>query len=524
MTGALAHWQPTTTIPLLDCSLGEALRRSAARFPERRALAWAEGDGLASLTYAQMLAEAEQIAFWLLERAVPGDRIAVWSRNTAEWALLEFGCALAGMVVAAWNPGWTDFECEHARDLTTPRLVLAGHDTRGMPLMARACNIGGAERCHSLDDLRNLARGAQLRELPQPAPSDLFLIQFTSGTTGRAKGAALSHRTVVNGAWLRTQACRADESDVWVNPSPLSHMGGSVTLLPGAIVTGSCYVVMNRFDPGEFLRLIRLAGATRIGGVPTMLLAILEHPDWQPGSVRLRSLGAGGAQVPQVLIERLMREFSAPVLVSYAQSECPIITSSTPGDDPRLLAETVGRCAPHVELKVIDPASGATVRHGEKGEICVRGPMVMMGYYRMPDASAATIDGERYLHTGDLGTLDAEGFVRIDGRLRDVIIRGGENIYPAEVEDALLLHPDISEVAVVAVADERWGQQVAAAVLCRSETRPATEQLELHAAARLAHFKVPKIWKFVDALPMTPNGKVSKVAVELLFADLADGT
>lgn len=514
----LAHWQPTTTIPLLNCTLGDALRRSAARFPMRRALAWAEGDGLAELTYAQMLTEAGQIACWLLERAEPGDRIAVWSRNTVEWALLEFGCALTGMVVAAWNPGWTDFECEHARDLTTPALVLAGHDTRGTSLMKRACAIAGPESFFPLDDLRNLARGSQMRDLPQVAPSDLFLIQFTSGTTGRAKGAALSHRTVVNGAWLRTQACRADESDVWVNPSPLSHVGGSVTLLPGAIITGACYGIMNRFDPVEFLRLIRLAEATRIGGVPTMLLAMLEHPDWQPGSVSLRSVGSGGAQVPQVLIERLMREFAAPVLVSYAQSECPIITSSTPGDDPHLLAETVGRCAPHVELKVIDPVSGATVRHGEKGEICVRGPMVMQGYYRMPEASAATIDGQGYLHTGDLGTLDAEGFVRIDGRLRDVIIRGGENIYPAEVEGALLLHPDISEVAVVGVADQRWGQQVAAAVLCRDRMCPTAEQLEHHTAARLAHFKVPKIWKFVDALPMTPNGKVSKVAVEQMFA------
>ncbi len=521
MTGNLALWPATTAVPLLECSLGDALRASAGRFPARPALAWAEaeagGENLATMSYAQMLAEAERIAYWLLDLAQPGDRIAVWSRNCVEWALLEFGCALAGMVVASWNPGWTDFECEHARGLTTPALLLVGHDTRGTCLLDRARALGAGLAVVPLLDLRPLAASAQPRPLPAPGADDLFLIQFTSGTTGHAKGAALSHRNVVNGAWLRTQSCRADESDVWVNPSPLNHMGGSVTMLPGAIITGGCYAVMPRFDAGEFLRLMRLTGATRIGGVPTMLIALLEHRDWQAGSFGLRSIGAGGAQVPQPLIERLMREFGAPVLVSYAQSECPIITSSQPGDDPRLLAETVGRCAPHVELKVIDPASNATLRHGQKGEICVRGPMVMQGYYRMAEATAATIDTDGFLHTGDLGTLCAEGFVRIGGRARDVIIRGGENIYPAEVEDALLLHPGIAEVAVVGVADDRWGQQVGAAVVRRTSHHPTPQDLEAHAATRVAHFKVPRLWQFVESLPQTPNGKISKIAVEQMF-------
>jgi fatty-acyl-CoA synthase len=331
----------------------------------------------------------------------------------------------------------------------------------------------------------------------------------------------LSHGSVVNAAWLRVKAAGADETDVWVNPSPLNHMGGAVTMLPGAICAGGSYVVMDRFDAGEYLRLMRLCGATRIGGVPTLLLALLEHPDWQPGSVKLRAVGAGGAQVPQPLIERLMREFAAPVLVSYAQSECPIITSSTPGDPPPLLAETVGRCAPHVEIKVIDPQSGATRQTGETGEICVRGPVVMQGYYRAPEATAAAIDGEGFLHTGDLGSLDEAGYVRIQGRSRDVIIRGGENVYPAEVEDALLLHPDVVQAAVVGVADARWGQQVAAAVQLRAGAAQSAEALEAHAATRLAHFKVPRRWLFVEAFPLTPNGKIAKLDVEKLFLEPA---
>lgn len=516
-----AHRPPEDGIALLDCPLGEVLRRSAARFPERPAIAWAEGDGIATLSYAQFLEQAERIAWWLLARAEPGDRIAPWSRNSVDWALLEFGCALAGMVVAAWNPGWTDFECEHARDLTEPALVLAGHDTRGVSLHDRARSIAGADRVVPLDGLRSLAASSMARPLPQPESSDLFLIQFTSGTTGRAKGAALSHRSVVNGAWLRAAASGANETDVWVNPSPMNHMGGAVTMLPGAICVGGCYVVMNRFDAGEYLRLMRLTGATRIGGVPTMLLALLEHPDWQPGSVRLRAVGAGGAQVPQPLVERLMREFDAPVLVSYAQSECPIITSSTPGDPPRLLAETVGRCAPYVEIKVVDPMTGATRRVGEIGEIRVRSPVAMDCYYRAPEASAATIDSEGFLHTGDLGSLDAGGYVRIQGRSRDVIIRGGENVYPAEVEDALLLHPAVAQVAVVGVPDARWGQQVGAAVQLRDGTTAPPAELEAHAARRLAHFKVPRRWLFVDAFPLTPNGKIAKVEVEKRFAEAA---
>jgi len=506
------------TIPLLEFTLGEALRQSAQRFPERRALAWAVDDGIDSMTYRQMLTASEQIAFWLLEWAQPGDRISVWSRNSLEWALLEFGCALAGMVVAAWNPGWSEPECEHARDLAEPSVILAGQDTRGVTLIDRARSLAGSIPVFALDDLLELAASSRACELPLPLPSDLFLIQFTSGTTGRAKGAALSHYTVVNSAWLRTRLAGADETDVWVNPSPLNHVGGAVSMLPGAIVTGSCYVLMQRFDAGEYLRLIKLFGATRIGGVPTMLLAMLEHPDRVPAQSGLRSIGAGGAQVPQPLIERLMREFGAPVLVTYGQSEYPIISSSVPGEDPRLLAETVGRVSPHVELRIVAMESGATVPLGETGEICVRGPLGMMGYYRAPEATAKTIDPDGFVHTGDLGTLDEKGYVRILGRVRDVIIRGGENIYPAEVEDALLLHPDVAGAAVVGVPDDKWGQQVGAAIRLKAGCNTRPEDLEAHLLARLAHFKHPRNWLFVTDFPMTPNGKISKVEVEKLFA------
>ena len=499
--------------------MADALRRAAARFPERPALAWAEGEGVARMDYAGLLAEAERVACWLLERAAPGDRVAIWSRNSLEWVLAEYGCALAGLTIAAWNPAWTDFECGHARDLTTPAVVLAGHDTRGVPLVDRARAMAPADNVFPLEDLRSLIAAAAPRPLPAPAASDLFLIQFTSGTTGRSKGAALSNRAALNSAGLRVWAAGADETDVWVNPIPLNHVGGAVSMVLSAVMTGSCYVVMNRFEAGEQLRMLKLCGGTRTGGVPTMMLALLEHPTWTPGSIRMRTIGSGGTQVPRPLIERPMEAFGAPLLSVYGQSECPAISLTTPQDDAATLAETVGRPSPHTELKICDLSTRRTLEVGEVGEICVRSPFIMEGYFRAPEATAATIDADGFLHTGDLGSLDARGYLHIHGRAREVIIRGGENIYPAEIEDALMSHPGVRSIAVVGVPDERWGQQVAAAVQAHEGEPPTAEALEAFAATRLAHFKVPRRWMFVDAFPMTPSGKVRKVEVEKLFLE-----
>jgi len=514
-----AHVLPDTSVPLMEGNIGDALRRTAGSFGERPALAWAGEGGIERMAYAELLAEAEKVAAWLLERASPGDRIGIWSRNCLEWVLLEYGCALAGMVVASWNPGWTDYECEHARDLTEPGLLFVGHDTRGVALAERAVKLVGPERTFPLEDLRGLVAGCQrVGALPQPEASDVFLIQFTSGTTGRAKGAALSHRAALNAALLRATLANADETDVWCNPIPLNHMGGAISMVIGAMVIGSCYIIMNRFDAREYLRMMRECGATRIGGVPTMILSLSEQPEWTPGSFAVRSIGSGGAQVPRPLIERLMREFDAPVIVTYAQSECPMISATLPADGAQVVSETVGRPAPHVEVRICSLQDGKVLAVGETGEVCVRGPLVMNGYYRMEEATAQTIDGEGFLHTGDLGSLDEDGYLRIQGRAREVIIRGGENIYPAEIEDSLLDHPDVHAAAVVPIPDERWGQVVGAAIQPRAGAVPDTAELEAHVANRVAYFKVPRRWLVVDAFPLTPSGKIRKVEVEEMFA------
>jgi fatty-acyl-CoA synthase len=504
------------SIPLLECTVGDCLRKTVSRFPDRPALLWAQEQGIGRLSYSELLKESTCIAHWILGRAAPGDRVAIWSRNTLEWVLLEYGCALAGTIITAWNPAWTDPECERARELVNPRLIFAGSDVRGIDLLERARGFAADHTVHALDALSSLTSMAPKCELPKIAPNDLFLLQFTSGTTGRAKAAALSHRASLNTAWLRARLFDADEDDVWLNPAPMTHVGGAIALLLGAMVTGGAYVLMNRFESGEYIRLMNTCGATRIGGVPTMLLAALDHPDWRPGT-RVRSIGLGGSQVPQALIKRLREEFGAPVLSTYGQSECPLISTSLPGDEPRVALETVGRAAPHVELKICDAMDGRPLGVGEVGEILVRAPTTMTSYFRMPEANATAFEPGGFLHTGDLGSIDDAGYLRIHGRARDVIIRGGENIYPAEVEDALLQHPAVATVVVVGVPNERWGQEVGAVVIPREGASIDGQELEAFAGTRLAHFKVPRHWRLERHLPLTASGKVLKVEVEKMF-------
>ncbi len=514
----LAHIAADTGFPLLDMTIGDCLREKAVRFGTRDALIWRHDGELRRLTYAQLLDRAELVASWLLERAKPGDRIGIWSRNSAEWVLVEYACALAGMVVAGWNAAWSERECEHARDLTEPALLLSGYDTRGVSLMERAEALMPSGTAFHLEELFALVEGTERRKMPEVAVADLFLIQFTSGTTGRSKGAALTHFQALNAAYLRSVAAEFDETDVWLNAAPLNHVGGALSVVLGCLAVGSCYVLMHRFDTTEYLRMMRETGATRIGGVPTMLIALCEHPDWRPQDFRIRSIGSGGAAVPKPLIERLNREFGAPVLVVFGQSESVMITTSVPIDSPEIAAETSGRTAPHVELKICDVANGATLKVGEVGEVCARSPMVMNGYFRQPEATAKTIDGDGFLHTGDLGSLDAEGYLRIHGRTREVIIRGGENIYPAEIEDYLLEHPDVVSLAVVGVPDERWGQTVACAAVLREGASLDPAAMEAFAAQGLAHFKIPRAWLALENFPMTASGKIRKVEVEGMFA------
>jgi fatty-acyl-CoA synthase len=514
-------------VPPLSMTIGERLRENARRFGDRPALQWesAPGSGtLVTLTYADLLRVAESAAASLRAHVAPGDRVSVWAANSPEWVVLECACALSGTVLTALNTAWADDEVRHALRLTTPRVLYVGADTRGLPLEDRAADLAG-EVATTLDHPIAVLPLATLPTDPAavtpvaPAdpgitPADPFLIQFTSGTTGHAKGATLSHRAVLNSGRLRAASFGADEHDVWVNPVPLHHMGGSCVVVMAALSSGGSYVVMPRFDPELMVRMMRVAGATRIGGVPTMLYALLDVPGAEDAVTTVTAIGLGGTSVPPSLVERIQQDFGSMVAVVYAQSECPMITSTTPDTDAVSIATTVGVPSANTAIRIVGD-DGTPLPRGGIGELCVRSPLTMIGYWDDPVATAAAFDADGYLRTGDLGSIDDDGVVRIHGRAREMIIRGGENIYPIEVEDVLLRHPAVAAAAVIAVPSERWGEEVGAVI--QADRSVSGDDLEAYVAASVAHFKVPRHWRFVEGFPMTAAGKIRKVELPALF-------
>lgn len=510
---------PGDDLPLLDVSIAGLLRLQAETFGDRPAMVWDDGD-LVTLTYRDLLAATERLAVELAGSTQPGDRVAVWSANSPQWVILECACALSGTVITGFNTSWSDEEVDHALRLTSPRAWFVADDNRGVDLRPRAARLAaGLDACRVVDLAEVATDGSSVAvgsaALPEPGPQDPFLIQFTSGTTGRAKGAVLSHRTVLNAGYFRAVAVGADQSDVWVNPSPLHHMGGSVSMVFAAFSTGGCYVVVPRFSPAWQVDLMRRVGATRTGGVPTMLYALLDVPGFDEVLRSIRSVGLGGTSVAPSLVERL-QSYGANVSISYGQSECPAVSNTPDWADAETAATTVGTPTAHTELRLLG-TDGMPVGMGEIGEVCVRSPFTMLGYHDMPEATADTIDADGFLHTGDLGSLDDRGLLRIQGRVREMIIRGGENIYPIEVEDVLLRHPAVEAVAVVGTPSERWGEEVAAVVRLAPGAVATPEELEAHAAGSLAHFKVPRQWRFVESFPLTASGKIKKVELADLF-------
>jgi acyl-CoA synthetase (AMP-forming)/AMP-acid ligase II len=495
---------------LLTETVAEVLARQARVNGDKRAVIWEQQPGeLVWLTYAQLAARANAVAHTLSGLAA-GERVAVWGRNCVDWVLVEYACALRGLVLMALNTAWTDGEVSAALELAEPSVLFAGDDSRGAPVAERA---------------RRLARGAEVRDLggllglpdaPQATvsvgPDAPILIQFTSGTTGRAKGAVLTHRSVLNAAYLRLLRGPA-VGGVGLNSVPFYHVGGSVSIILGALTTGSAFIVVDRFDAEQTVRLIPLAGVTHIGGVPIMIERILDQPGAAEAARGVAVVGLGGADISPQLVRRVRDELGAVVMTTYAQSECPVITNSEPGDTPDQVATTAGRPVDATEVRIVDPVTGRAAAPGETGEIQVRSPVVMAGYFRMPERTAEVLPGDGFLRTGDLGSLDAGGYLTVKGRIREVIIRGGENIYPAEVEAALSEHSQVVSSAVVGIADPAWGEIVGASVqVSGAPVDPA--DLEAFLAERIAHFKIPRVWRFVDEFPMTASGKIRRVVVK----------
>jgi fatty-acyl-CoA synthase len=354
-------------------------------------------------------------------------------------------------------------------------------------------------------------------------PEDEVQIQYTSGTTGFPKGAVLRHRGITNNARFCAGILQAGPGEVWVNPMPLFHTAGCVLVTLGAVQGLFTQVLPPGFDPGLMLHLIESEHGALFAGVPTMLLAQLDHPDFAGRDVSsVRCAFSGGATVPPALVRRVESALGVPLSIVFAQTEAsPVITQTRLDDSPTDRAETLGRPHPHVEVQIADPTTGETAPVGTIGEICTRGYHVMKGYFDNSEATSQAIDARGWLHTGDLGSMDERGYCRIEGRLKEMIIRGGENIYPREIEQLLYTHPGVADVAVVGMPDDHWGEQVAAFVRPTPDNPVTQDELASYCRAHLAAHKTPRHWIFVDTFPLTPSGKIQKFLLKKQFTSSA---
>jgi fatty-acyl-CoA synthase len=512
---------------LHDITAGDLLRRVAAEVPERTALVEGVPDAAARRrwTYAQLLDESERAARALLGRFAVGDHVAVWAPNIPEWVVLEFAAALAGMVLVTVNPAFKPAELAYVLRQSKARGLFLTPEFRGNPTARSLQQVRG-----ELPELREvvsfaewdafLESGDPAAVLPRPTPLDVVQIQYTSGTTGFPKGAMLRHRGIVNNARLTLERADVPEGGAWVNPMPLFHTGGCVLGALGCLWLRGTHVLLVAFDPALALEMAETERAVMMGAVPTMQIAMLEAYERAPRDLSslLRLIG-GGSVMPAPLVQRVEETFGVRFCNVYGQTECsPVATMIGPEDSLQDKADNVGRALPHTEVRIVDPSSGAPVPAGVVGEICTRGYHVMLGYHDNEEATAEAIDAEGWLHTGDLGSMDERGYCKVEGRLKDMIIRGGENIYAREIEDTLFRHPAVAEAAVVGVPDERWGEQVAAFVRRNHDDVTAGE---LHAFCResLAAYKAPTRWVFLDAFPLTASGKVQKFVLRQRLVD-----
>jgi fatty-acyl-CoA synthase len=509
---------------LRETTIGSILREAAARAPEKIALIDGDpADGKRRRwTYRALLADAERTARALLRRFSPGERIAVWSGNSPEWLILEFAAALAGLTLVTVNPAYRGDELAHVLGHSEADGLFMADDYQGADLNAILAEVRGRlprlREVASFSDRDDFTMGAVGSvPLPPVASSDVAQLLYTSGTTGRPKGALLTHRALTNNARLAFQAAGFGPDDLLVNPMPLFHVGGVMFTL-AAVSTTAAHVLMPRFSPALQLELIETYRATLLLGVPTMMIAMLGHPDLAKRDVSsLRRALSGGAVSPPALVRQVEATLGVTYSISFAQTESSCsITMSGSADSADDRAETLGRPLPDTEVRITDLRTGETAACAAVGEICTRGYLVMRGYLNAPEATAAAVDPDGWLHTGDLGSMDERGYLRIAGRIKDMIIRGGENIYPREIEEVLISHPAVADASVLGFPDDHYGETVAAAI--RRSAPDATgddlaDELAEFCRARLAAYKVPIRWLITDAFPLTASGKIRKDAL-----------
>jgi fatty-acyl-CoA synthase len=528
---------------LVDWTVGELLVRQATARAEHPALVYRQPELRLRWSYRELLARVQRLARGLVGVGVDhGDKVAVLAPNLPEWIVLEFACATIGATLVTVNTNSRADELDH---------VLRQADVAALFLVEAFRGNAYADTVQALDRvaypaLRHLvlmhpsdpsdqadhaarpgflslaeveARGASVTDAGFAArqaavsPDDVFQIQFTSGTTGTPKGAMISHRAAVNNARFFAARAELGPTDRLASAMPLFHTAAGIMELLGVVAQGATLIKAIAFDPETMLELLHHERATVISAVPTMFIAMLQHPRQlarEFDTSALRGLITGGTSIPVPLMERVRAELGALPTIGFGMTECsPMVTGTRASDSFELKSTTVGMALPHTALKVVGP-DGRPTPIGQAGELCIQGYLLMKGYYRMPERTREAIDAEGWLHSGDLATLDAQGCVRIVGRIKDMIIRGGENLYPAEIENFLLRHPAVRQAQVVGVPDPTMGEEAAAYVQLADGAALDEAALRAYCREHIARHKVPRYFRFVDAFPLTPSGKVKK--------------
>lgn len=546
-----------TNLPLIDQPIGAFFDDMVERFPEREALVVLHQQR--RYTYRQLQTESNRLASALLGLGLKaGDRIGIWSHNNAEWVLMQLATAQAGLILVNINPAYRTAEVEYAlnkvgckalvtmpsfktsdylgmlRELA-PEMALCAPAllaSRRLPTLRSVVWIDvageggeqpGALRFSELmargdaQDARVAAIGATLRN------TDPINIQFTSGTTGFPKGATLTHRNILNNGFFIGECMRLTPADRLCIPVPLYHCFGMVLGNLACITHGATIVYpSDGFDPLRVLETVQAERCTGLHGVPTMFIAELDHPRFAEFDLStLRTGIMAGSPCPIEVMKRVQADMHmAEVTIAYGMTETSPVSCQSDTDTPlEKRVSTVGRVQPHLEVKIVDPETGAAVPRGGRGELCTRGYSVMHGYWGDPEKTREAIDAEGWMHTGDLATMDEEGYVNIVGRIKDMVIRGGENLYPREIEEFLYRHPQVQDVQVVGVPDEKYGEELCAWIIAKPGTNPTEDDIRAFCKGQIAHYKVPRYIRFVTGFPMTVTGKIQKFKIRDAMKD-----
>jgi fatty-acyl-CoA synthase len=525
-----------TDTPLIEQTIGDNLAATVQRLPDREALVVAH-QGIRQ-TWAEFSATVDQVAKGLMARGVEkGDRVGMWSPNFAEWVYIQYATAKIGAIQVNINPAYRTSELEYALDQSGCRMLVARTEyltsnyrdmveavRPNLPDLVDVVYFDTDDWAALLADGASISDDAVRDRAGSLDPNDPINIQYTSGTTGFPKGATLSHRSILNDAFLVGQACDYDETDRVCIPVPFYHCFGMVMGNLACSVYGATMVIpCPSFDPQAVLQTIQDEGCTSLYGVPTMFVAELGHEDLD--GFDLSSLRTGimaGSPCPIEVMRRVIEQMNmSQVTIAYGMTETsPVSTQTSTTDSVEHRVTTVGRVLPHVEAKIVHPETGETVERGQEGEYCTRGFHVMLGYWNDPEKTAEAIDEDGWMHSGDLATMDDDGYVNIVGRIKDMIIRGGENIYPREIEEFLYTHPSVADAQVIGVPDLKYGEEIMAWVQLAPGEQLTEDELKEYCRGKIAHFKVPRYLSFVSDFPMTVTGKVRKV--EMRAKSIAD--